>query len=116
MSRLNVAHNSSQPLYKISSSNTKYIIFFVYIKGLLVFLVINGEITGIAERGNCPLQEIPISLIPHSSFFLGYVQLIPNTYGYTLLYQKMAGSTYAKIISQKNILFLFSLFKQKVPR
>ncbi|TMW96910.1 hypothetical protein EJD97_006564 [Solanum chilense] len=30
------------------------------------------------REGNHPLQKIPISLMPHSSFFLGYALLIPN--------------------------------------
>uniref|UniRef100_A0A0V0H806 Putative ovule protein n=2 Tax=Solanum chacoense TaxID=4108 RepID=A0A0V0H806_SOLCH len=38
-------------------------IFFVYLKGLLIFLV---EITGKAEMGNHPSQKIPISPMPHS--------------------------------------------------
>jgi hypothetical protein len=40
---------------------------FVYYKGLLVFLVISGEITGKAEMGNHPSQKIPNSLMPHYS-------------------------------------------------
>lgn len=55
-----------------------FFLFSCLFERAVVFLVINGEIMGIA------LQKIPVRLMPHSSIFLGFAQLILKKDGDTL--------------------------------